>query len=142
MKGESMTIKEYLSRPKELKEEIRCDLDNLAAMRSIVENCTTHLSFTAGRNPSKNKDAFERTMIRITEAEEKIEEKKDRLTALQVEVLDKISLLEDKNQKAVLRARFIEGLSWRKIEETVHITKRHAIRLQQQGLKELEKLSP
>ena len=137
-----MTVKEYLSRPLELQEEIRSDEDDLAALRSIVENRTTHLSFTAGRNPSKNKDAFERTMIRITEAEEKIVEKKARLEELQLEVLDKISLLEDKNQKAVLRARFIEGLSWRKIEKTVHLTKRHAIRLQQQGLKELEKLSP
>ena len=74
-----MTAKEYLSMPKALREEILCDLDNLAAMRSVVEDCTTHLSFTAGRNPSRNKDTFENVMLEISVEEEKIEAKKLRM---------------------------------------------------------------
>ena len=85
-----MTVKEYLSQPKELKKEIQCDLDNLAAMRSVVENCTTHLSFTAGRNPSKNKDAFEDMMLAITMEEERIRDKIQRLAGLEIRILKDI----------------------------------------------------
>ena len=52
-------IEEFLSRPKTLEEEIRRDIDHIASLRSIVEKTTTQMSFTAGRNPSKNEKAFE-----------------------------------------------------------------------------------
>ncbi len=137
-----MTVKEYLSRPKELKEEIRCDLDNLAAMRSIVENCTTHLSFTAGRNPSKNKDAFEDVMIGITEEEERIREKVAELAALQVDVLRLISTLKDHNQQTVLRLRFVNEMTWPEIAKTMSLSKRYAMQIQQEALQELENSAP
>ena len=94
-----MTVREYLSLPGKLKEEIQRDIDNVAAMRSIVENTTTHLSFTAGRNPSKNNDTFENVMLEIAEEEKKIEEKKQKLIKVQVELLREIGKLKDKNQK-------------------------------------------
>ena len=135
-----MTVKEYLSRPKELKEEIRCDLDNLAALRSIVENRTTHLSFTAGRNPSKNKDAFERTMIRITEAEEKIEEKKARLEEMQVEVIGMIAQLKKPRLRKVLMLHYINGLSWEEIAKKIDRTESRVFQMHREGLRRLEKL--
>ncbi len=129
-----MTVKEYLSRPKELKEEIRCDLDNLAAMRSIVENCTAHLSFTAGRNPSKNKDAFEDVMIAITEEEERISGKVRDLAKLEMKILREIRALKNRDQEAVLRMRYLEDLPWDAIQRKAGIGKTQIFVVHQDAL--------
>ena len=54
MEKRAYGVEEFLSRPKQLEEEIRGDIDHIASLRSIVERTTTQMSFTAGRNPSKN----------------------------------------------------------------------------------------
>ena len=83
-----MTGKEYLERPGKLKQEILADQDNIAAMRSVVEQCTTHLSLTAGCNPSKNKDSFENVMLSITEAEKELEEKVKHLAQMKINIIN------------------------------------------------------
>ena len=56
-------IEEFLSRPLELEKEIRNDIDHISSLRSIVENTTTKLSLTGGRNPSRKEKAFEAVMM-------------------------------------------------------------------------------
>ena len=73
-------VEEFLKKPLELKREIRAEEDHIASLRSIVDDRTTHLSHTAGRNPSKNNDAFENVMLEIVEAEKDLEEKRQKLT--------------------------------------------------------------
>ena len=137
-----MTVKEYLSRPKELKEEIRCDLDNLAALRSIVENCTASLSFTAGCGASKDDRGFEDVMIAIAEEEERIRKKVEELAAIQIDVLGLISTLKDHDQQTVLRLRFLNEMIWPEIGKTMSLSKRYAMQLQQEALQELENSAP
>ena len=133
-----MTVKEYLSQPKELKKEIRRDLDNLAAMRSVVENCTTQLSFTAGRNPSKNKDSFETMMIRITLEEGKIRAKIEKLAELEIRILKEIHKLNDTDQEAVLRLRYLEELPWNIIRKELGLGKSHVYSVHRDALAKLK----
>lgn len=134
-----MTVREYLSLPGKLKEEIRRDIDNVAAMRSIVENTTTHLSFTAGRNPSKNNDTFENVMLEIAEEEKKIEEKKQKLIKVQVELLREIGKLKDKEQQDVLRMRYIEDKKMSKIADVKDVTIQRVYQIHGEAVENLEK---
>ena len=134
-----MTVREYLSLPGKLKEEIRRDIDNVAAMRSIVENTNTHLSFTAGRNPSKNNDTFENEMLEIAEEEKKIEEKKQKLIKVQVELLREIGKLKDKEQQDVLRMRYIEDKKMSKIAYVKDVTIQRLYQIHGEAVENLER---
>ena len=133
-----MTGKEYLERPGKLKQEILADQDNIAAMRSVVEQCTTHLSVTAGCNPSKNKDSFENVMLSITEAEKELEEKVKHLAQMKINIIMTISKLKDRDQQEVLRMRYIEELSWDVIS-LKEVTEQRVYQIHREALANLEK---
>ena len=134
-----MTAREYLEQPKLLQEEIFKDQDNIASMRSIVEQCTTHLSFTAGRNPSKNKGAFEDVMLDITEAEAKLEEKIHRYEALMIKVTMLIGKLDDPDLRKLLRLRYLEEKPWDEVASSVGVSESHIYLLHRKALTEFEK---
>ena len=135
-----MTGKEYLERLGKLKQEILADQDNIAAMRSVVEQCTTHLSVTAGCNPSKNKDSFENVMLSITEAEKELEEKVKHLAQMKINIIMTISKLKDRDQQEVLRMRYIEELSWDAISLKKEVTEQRVYQIHREALANLEKI--
>lgn len=132
-------VEAFLNRPKALEEEIQGDLDHIASLRSIVENRTTHLSFTAGRNPSKNEKAFESVMIQITAEEKLLEEKQKRLVELKLEVEDFISTITNKEQRTFLRLKFIAGQEMSEIRETMDLPKTTCRNLKLKAMKTAEK---
>ena len=134
-----MTVREYLEKPGMLKEEIQNDKERIAEMRSIVERCTSHLSHTAGMNPSKTGDAFESVMLDITEAEEKLEKKIVSLAKLEFDVLNLIGTLSNSRQQAVMIARYLDGLTWGNISKKAHVCSRQAQRLEEEAIDILEK---
>lgn len=134
-----MTAMEYLSQPLALMEEIRCDLDNLASLRSMVERVTTNLSFTAGRNPSKDPYAFENTMLDIREEEEKIWAKTERLKKLLLEIARQLNCVPGRYSARLLRMRYIEGKKWREIAEELNVSYMYVFELHREALKDFEK---
>lgn len=131
-----MTAKEYLSQPSDLMEEIRRDLDNLADLRSIVEKVTTNLSFTAGRNPSKDPYAFESAMLDIRTEEEKIWEKTEKLKKMLLEVTRQINSIPGRYNARLLRKRYIEGKTWRIIAAELNVSYEYVFELHQAALQE------
>ena len=138
MEKKSYGVEEFLSRPQRLEEEIRGDIDHIASLRSIVENRTTHLSFTAGRNPSKNEKAFENVMIQIAVEEKRLEEKQKRLVELKLEVENLISLLPKKEYREILRLRFIRGLQMAEIQDMMDLPKTTCRELRKRALRSAE----
>ena len=123
MEKKTYGVEEFLSRPQRLEEEIRGDLDHIASLRNIVENRTTHLSFTAGRNPSKNEKVFENVMIQIAEEEQRLEEKQKHLVGLKLEVESLISQIPKKEHREILRYRYIKGLEMTEIRSIMYLAK-------------------
>ena len=123
-------VEAFLNRPKALEEEIRGDIDHIASLRSIVEKTTTHLSFTAGRNPSKNEKAFENVMIQIAEEEKKLEAKQKRLLELKLEVENFINSLPKKEYRTFLRLRYISGREMPQIRAIMNLPKTTCFDLQ------------
>ena len=116
-------IESFLSRPMELEEEIRRDIDHIASLRSIVEKTTTHLSFTAGRNPSKNEKAFENVMIQISEEEASLAEKQKQLVECKMEVENLINCLPKQEHRELLRYKYLEGLEMSEIRDAMLLAK-------------------
>ena len=116
-------IESFLSRPMELEEEIRRDIDHIASLRSIVEKTTTQLSFTAGRNPSKNEKAFENVMIQISEEEAALTEKQKQLVECKMEVENLINCLPKQEHRELLRYKYLEGLEMSEIRDVMLLAK-------------------
>ena len=133
-------VEEFLSRPKTLEEEIRGDIDHIASLRSIVEKTTTQMSFTAGRNPSKNEKAFENVMIQIAEEEKRLEEKQKRLVEVKLEVENFISRLPKKNHRTFLRLKYVSGRDMPEIRDIMGLPKTTCHDLQENALSAARKI--
>ena len=133
-------VEEFLSRPKQLEEEICGDIDHIASLRSIVEKTTAQMSFTAGRNPSRNEKAFESVIIRIAEEEAALEEKQKRLLQLKLEVENFIREIPDEKLQRMLRLRYIKGLSLPDIRRVMSLGKSNTYRLYEKAIVTAEKI--
>ena len=134
MEKRAYGVEEFLSRPKQMEEEIRGDIDHIASLRSIVEKTTTQLSFTAGRNPSKNEKAFESVMIQIAEEETSLEKKQQHLVEMKLEVENLISRIPQKEFREILRYIYIRGLRMPEIQELMVLPKTTCRELRKRAL--------
>ena len=129
MEKKTYGVEEFLSRPQRLEEEIRKQRDHIASLQSIVERRTTRLSFTAGRNPSKNEKAFEDVMIQIAEEKDKLDLLEKQLVKAETEVENFIRMSPDANQQTLLRARFVKGMSMTDIRENMMLGRTNSYKL-------------
>ena len=137
-KTSTLEIERFLEQYLEADEKIRGEKDYIASLRSIVENTTTHLSFTAGRNPSKTNDKFENTMIDIVEEELKLSVRLNELAVIQANVLSLIRKVPDANMQKLLYCKYVEGMKMSEIAEELDISRPGAYILFEKALKAAE----
>lgn len=139
-KKRETNVREFLEQYARIDEEIRKEKDHLASLRSIVENTTTHLSFTAGRNPSKDDRRFENTMLDIAKAERVFDEKMKRYALIQGEIENLILSVPDQKQQSILRMTYLEGLPMSEIAGELGVTRQWAYMLHRKSLEAAEKI--
>ena len=140
MEKRAYGVEEFLSRPKQLEEEIRGDIDHIASLRSIVERTTTQMSFTAGRNPSKDEKMFETVMIQIAEEETALEKKQKRLVEMKLEVENFIRGIPNEKQQKMLRLKYIKGLSFPDIRRIMDLGKTNTYKLYKKAIDAASKI--
>ena len=130
-----MTAKEFLSYPEKLRKEIACDADHLAALRAIVSDCTSHLSFAGGHgNPDSRRDRFENIVAEITEEQAHLDEKLRLLAEAEKDALDVIRLVPSAESRSYLMMRFVKGMAPCEIAEELHTGKTTVFRIQRNAL--------
>lgn len=130
-----MTAKEFLSYPEKLRKEIACDADHLAALRSIVSDCTSHLSFAGGHgNPDSRRDRFENIVAEITEEQAHLDEKVRLLSEAEKDALDMIRLVPSAESRSYLMMRFVKGMTPKEIGQEVHVGRATVFRMQRDAL--------
>lgn len=130
-----MTAKEFLSYPEKLRKEIACDADHLAALRSIVSDCTSHLSFAGGHgNPDSRRDRFENIVAEITEEQAHLDEKVRLLSEAEKDALDVIRLVPSAESRSYLMMRFVKGMTPKEIGQEVHVGRATVFRMQRDAL--------
>ena len=130
-----MTAKEFLSYPEKLRKEIACDADHLAALRAIVSDCTSHLSFAGGHgNPDSRRDRFENIVTEITEEQAHLDEKLRLLAEAEKDALDVIRLVPSAESRSYLMMRFVKGMTPKEIGQEVHVGRATVFRMQRNAL--------
>lgn len=130
-----MTAKEFLSYPEKLRKEIACDADHLAALRAIVSDCTSHLSFAGGHgNPDSRRDRFENIVAEITEEQAHLDEKVRLLSEAEKDALDMIRLVPSAESRSYLMMRFVKGMTPKEIGQEVHVGRATVFRMQRDAL--------
>ena len=130
-----MMAKEFLSYPEKLRKEIACDADHLAALRTIVSDCTSHLSFAGGHsNPGSRRDRFENIVAEITEEQAHFDEKVRLLAEAEKDALDVIRLVPSAESRSYLMMRFVKGMTPKEIGQEVHVGRATVFRMQRDAL--------
>ncbi len=109
-----MTPKEYLKQTDAVKKHINSlevDLEEMRALSCSVS--AVRYGEERINSGTKNTEApFIRSLERIAEMETKLEQAKQRLLNLKLTISGLIDVLDDVDERAVLRARYVNGKSW------------------------------
>lgn len=96
---------------------IGSDLEELSRLRSLAESVSSPALGTEPL-PSKSTEAsFVRSVIKITELENKIGEELDNLVKLKEQIRNTIDTVTNKDERMVLRYRYIHNMTWYQIAD-------------------------
>lgn len=115
-----MTAKEYLKQVYRLDNRISSDIEEIARLRAIATGIT---SPAMGTNPSPNRSTeapFARSVLQIIELETKISAEIDTLVRLKEQVRSAIDTVENRDERMVLRYRYIHNMTWYQIGDELH----------------------
>jgi DNA-directed RNA polymerase specialized sigma subunit len=135
-----MTAEEFLLGPARLKAEIASDMDNLAALRTVAESCTSHLDLVAGGHTSDSHRKLEDLTVAIADEEEKLRDKIAAVAILEKNVLEVIRQLSNSRYRCALIMRFLQGKSWQEISKALYLSKSSIYAILREAIHELEKI--
>jgi len=114
-----MTAKEYLSRAYRLEQEIIILKEEIETLRELSTTVSSP-GFEEHFNATKNTDSpYIKTLQKIDEQEREYMEKLERLLVLKKEIMETISMLENKDEQIVLVYRYIKNCTWSQIGDVL-----------------------
>ena len=134
-----MNIKDFLARHRTADIEINVKLDQLAELKALATKITPSSNYE-GRGSGNYSDKVGRTVAKIVDLEQEINEAIDRLVDIKREIEDLINLLEDSVMRTILERRYLLHENWEVIAEKMGYSCRHITRLHTEALAELERI--
>lgn len=132
-----MTAKEYLKRAYLLDKQINVEiqeLDSLKSMRGQVQGVC--YGERIGSNPNRNIEApFVKTLEKIWDREQKINEKIDKLVDLKTEIDAAIDQMESVEERLLLKYRYLKNESWEDIAMDLNVSYRTVHRIHASALR-------
>lgn len=132
-----MIAKDYLKRAYLLDKQINVEiqeLESLKAMRGQVQG--VFYGERIGTNPNRNLEApFVKTIEKIWEREQRLNEKIDRLVDLKTEINAAIDKLEDVEERLLLKYRYLKNESWEDIALDLNVSYRTVHRIHASALR-------
>lgn len=120
-----MTAEEFLNRPKLMERRIGRMMEDLQELKLRAENCTPSYGGDTVQH-SRNVDGVFVLVMRIRDAEARLDAEIDRLVDTKREILSMIRRIGNREIEAVLEAISIDDLSMGKAAEKLSISK-HAV---------------
>lgn len=131
-----MQVREYLNQAYRLNELINSDLLELEELKKYTGNVNSVLSWTgSGGQPS---DIVGNIVVKIDELGNKINDEIDRYVDVKKEIRAKIESLSDRDEKLILKKRYINFQTWEKIAVDLNYSYRHVMRLYKRALKKIK----
>lgn len=132
-----MIAKDYLKRAYLLDKQINVEiqeLESLKSMRGQVQG--VFYGERIGTNPNRNLEApFVKTIEKIWEREQSLNEKIDRLVDLKTEINAAIDKLEDVEERLLLKYRYFKNESWEDIAMDLKVSYRTVHRIHASALR-------
>ena len=119
-----MTSKEYFCQAYRLDERINSDLEELAWLRAMAGSLRSSVPRDRVQTSRRGEAAFVSGVERILALEQKIDREIDQLVDLREQMREVIDTVKNRDERMVLRYRYINGMSWEQIELKMHATKR------------------
>lgn len=135
-----MTVKEYLQQTDAINKHIHSlevDLEEMRELSISVSSMRYDQERVQGGEETKNAP-FVRNLEKIFEVEQKIERTKEELLYLKLEINEKIDLLESVDERALLRARYVNGKSWSEIAKQLGYCTRTIHRIHSNALQHFQ----
>lgn len=133
-----MTAKEYLNRTYRLNELIQSNVRELSRLRSMIGSLGSPGADGAPGSPNVGNAAYTRLIEKIALLEEKINVQIDEMVSVQAEIREVINAVEDRDERLLLRLRYIEHRSWSRIAEEMRYSEKQCYRLHKSALENVE----
>lgn len=131
-----MTAKEYLKQAYLLDKQIQVEvkeLEQLRDMRGTIQGCS--YGEKIGSNPNRNLEApFIKTIEKIWDLEEKINNQITKLVELQSQIDDAINQMADPAERLLLKYRYLNAMEWIEIADTMYVSYRTVHRVHASAL--------
>lgn len=134
-----MTTLEFLSSGHRLREQIRSNQEEqvrLHQLRMAVSGSSLSGAGSGGRSAEQDA-AFVRVIAQIDALETEIVKEMSRYVDLLQAIRESINALNDRDERLILRDRYILGMKWERIAQKRHISIRTARRLHDAALGEI-----
>ena len=128
-----MDVKNFLSRPYELDQEINLKLRHLANYRSLLDTSSSELSLTPHCSVPRNR-ALENLMAKVIDLEHEVDDLIDEYVDAREQVQQLIDTLPSTLERQILEDRYLLFMKWEEIANAVNYSLRSIHRVEQEAL--------
>lgn len=132
-----MTPKEYLEQAVYLDQRINSKLTQVENLRSLATKVTTVYS-DAPANPAPDCQRLEKTIAKIIDLENDINNDIDRLVDLKKEITETINKIPDLRHRTILEMRYLSFRTWEQIAVALSLDLRWVHRLHSRALQKIK----
>lgn len=132
-----ITAKDYLKRAYLLDKQINVEIQEMELMKSMRGQVQgMFYGERIGTNPNRNLEApFIKTIEKIWEREQRINEKIDKLVDLKTEIDAAIDQMESAEERLLLKYRYLKNESWEDIAMDLNVSYRTVHRIHASALR-------
>lgn len=133
-----MDAHEYLSQAYRLEQRIQIRMEELKNLRALAEDVGSP-GFEEHYNPNHPTEAsFTKTLERIWEKEQEVNEELNDLIRLRGEIQQTINQVEDVDERLILTYRYLKNCSWNQISDKLCVSDRTIRRWYNNALSHVE----
>ena len=133
-----MTNKEYLNRIRRSNELLQTNFSEIERLRQLSLTLSSP-GVTEAVSKSKSPDAaYVKTVEKIVDLECKIRREIDTIVDQISEVSAVINLLDDPNERLLLKLRYVEMLKWEDVAKRMGYTKRYTEKLHKRAIEHIK----
>ena len=132
-----MTSKEYLEQAVYLDQRINSKLTQVENLRRLATKVTTVYS-DAPSNPAPDCQRLEKTIAKIIDLENDINNDIDRLVDLKKEITETINKIPDLRHRTILEMRYLSFRTWEQIAVALSLDLRWVHRLHSRALQKIK----
>ena len=134
-----MDAREFLSRAWKIETQIQSRAGQIERLRSLACRVTPQYG-GAGGSRFRNVTAMEDTIVRITEAEEKLNRKIDELVTAKLGVMEVIDRVQDVTMRLLLEKRYLLFHPWDMIASDLGYTLRWTLKKHEDALDAVQRI--